>query len=164
MSNATWNNNDGLQVRFGTAQGNRESNGQRRPGVTNSTSHLQELVYWVDLEGAARTTYTADLNNDATKDGFTNLDAFIPSGVIVTEVEWITEEASAGGTNWELGTYQIDGTIVDIDAVINDNSGPEVGALVANGTPTSQKLWLATRTTGTYSAGKFKVFIRYIVA
>lgn len=158
----TWVNDDGLLVRYGTEQGKRTVNGVTRPGSTQSNSKEQELIVTFDLEGAARTTFTTDLDNDGTPDGFTDLDAALPAGVMVTGVEWFELETPAGGTNYEVGTYEKDGTIIDIDGIINENTGPEAGDDVNTNAVTTQRQFIAAKTTGTYTAGIVKVIIRYV--
>ena len=162
MSSGTWQNDDGLYVRYGTAQGNRSTGGATRAGATTGAGKERELVLHFDLEGAARTTFTADLDNDGTLDGFSGLDTPLPAGVLPTSVEVLVTETAAGGTNYEIGTYQIDGTIIDIDGIINENTGAEAGddfALI--GAVTTQDQYIAAKTTGTYTAGKVTVIIRY---
>lgn len=153
MSNVNWVNDDGLQVRYGLNQGVRGA----KPASTNSTSKEQELVLEVDLEGAARTIYSADLNNDGTLDGFTDLDATLPAGAHISGQRVIVLEALAGGTNYAVGTYQKNGTAVDADG-IRVTAGTD-GALV--GTTLAAAANVAVVTTGTYTAGKVKIIINY---
>lgn len=150
---ATWVNNDGLQIRYGTDQGRRGA----RPGSTQSNSKEQELILEVELTGAARTIYSSDLNNDGTNDGFTGLDAQLPLNAFVTGQRVIVLETPAGGTNYAVGTYQEDGTAVDADG-IRKTDGTD-GAQV--GTQLTSAYNVAVVTTGTYTAGLVKVIINY---
>lgn len=154
MSNTTWVNDDGLLVRYGRTQGKRDS----APGVTVSNSKEVELTFEVDLEGAARTVYTTDLNNDGTKNGFSGKDGAIPNNVKILSQDVIVTEALAGGTNYTVGTYDRDGTVVDADG-IRVTAGTD-GAQI--GTQTTKELIPSVVTTGTYTAGKVKVIIRYL--
>lgn len=155
MANSTWVNNDGLLVRYGANQGNRGA----RPGSTQSNSKEQELVLEVTLTGAARTIYSTDLNNDGTVDGFAlGLDALLPANAIVTDQRVIELVTPAGGTNYAVGTYQRNGTVDDADG-IRTTAG-------ANGVQVGVQLtaarYVALVTTGTYTAGKIKVIVRYV--
>ena len=84
-----------------------------KAGVTTSTTKKNELVLTVDLEGAARTIYSTDRNNDGTADGFSGLDTPIPAGARILSQNVIELEAPAGGTSWSVGTYQENGTVDD---------------------------------------------------
>jgi len=148
-------NADGLIVRFGRDQGNRLS----RAGVTTSTTKVNELVFTVDLEGAARTIYTMDRNNDGTLDGFSNLDTPLPAGAKILSQDVLEIEAPAGGTNYAVGTYVIAGTEVDADG-IRKTDGTD-GDLV--GTQLAADGFVGVVTTGTYTAGILKVIIRYLI-
>ena len=155
MSN-TWVNNDGLLVRYGTAQGKRNS----AAGTTQSNSKEQELVLEVDLAGAAGTRFSTDLNNDGTKDGFSGLDGKLPAGAVITAQKAIVLETLAGGTSYTIGTFQENGTVVDADGirVAAGTDGAQVG------TQLTAALNVAAVTVGTYTAGKVKVIIRYLIA
>lgn len=149
-------NADGLVVRFGRDQGLRGS----RAAVTTDTTKVNELVLTVDLEGAARTIFTMDRNNDGTLDGFSGLDTPIPSGAKILGFDLITLETPAGGTNYTVGTFQINGTAIDADGVrkTDGSAGDQVGTQLA------QAGYVGVVTTGTYTAGIVKIVIRYMIA
>lgn len=149
----TWQNSDGLYIRYGTAQGVRGE----RAGVTSMGGKLQELVLTVPLAGAARTIYTADLNNDGTLDGFSGLDGFIPSGAKIVETTVFASTAAAGGTNYAVGTYQVNGTAIDADGLITTLGA--AGALA--GTNTTAANYVSVVTTGTYTAGVLEIRVVY---
>jgi hypothetical protein len=149
-------NSDGLPVRFGRDQGLRGS----RAAVTTSTTKRNELVLLVDLEGAARTTFSMDNNNDGTLDGFGGLDTPIPANALILSQKAIQVEAPAGGTNFTVGTFEEDGTVIDADG-IRVAAGTD-GALI--GTQVTQNSFVGVVTTGTYTAGKFKIIIEYMIA
>lgn len=151
-----WVNNDGLLVRFGADQGARGDRG----GSVRVAGTVKELVYHFTLTGAARTGFTADLDNDGTNDGFSGLDPYIPAGAKIVDIDWVVTETLAGGTNYEVGTYQVDGTIIDIDGILNENTGVEVGDDL--NTTYANNSYVTFKTTGTYTAGKVKVIISYI--
>jgi hypothetical protein len=153
MATNSWVNDDGLPIRYGTAQGKRNA----RPGSTQSNSKEQELILEVELTGAARTIYSSDNNNDGTLDGFTGLDAKLPANIRVVGQRVIELEAPAGGTNYIVGTYNQDGTAVDADG-IRVAAGTD-GAQVNTQLNTAYNVAVAT--TGTYTAGRVKVIINY---
>lgn len=149
-------NADGLVVRFGRDQGLRGA----RAGVTTSTTKTNELVLTVDLEGAARTIFTMDRNNDGTDDGFSLLDTPIPSGAVIKDFDIVTLETPAGGTNYTVGTFQINGTAIDADGI--RVTGGTAGAQV--GTQLAQAGYVGVVTTGTYTAGILKIIVRYVIS
>lgn len=157
---AIWHNADGLPVRFGSDQGKRQGVlGMNRAGVTNHLGAYQELEFEVDLTGAARTTYTADLNNDGTMDGFEKgLDTPLPANCKVISVDYIQHVAPAGGTSWQVGTYQLNGTVDNATGILT--AAQAAGAQV--GTSLTADRYLAVTTVGTYTAGKVTVVVRYI--
>lgn len=166
---STWKNSDGLFVRFGRDVGKREAAsgtgaGVQRGSVVRTAGNIIELTFQVDLEGAARTTFTADRNNDGTLDGFIlGLDTPLPAGSKVLDVQTVALETPAGGTTWALGTYQVDGTAISAagltaaSAVAQGADGPVVGTVL------SQDSYIAATTVGTYTAGKLHVVVRALV-
>lgn len=149
-------NSDGLLVRFGRDQGARGS----RAAVTTDTTKVNELVLTVDLEGAARTVFTADRNNDNTLDGFSGLDTPIPSGAKILGFDEITLETPAGGTSYTIGTWTQAGAAIDDDGI--RVSAGTAGAQV--GTQLAQAGYVSVKTTGTYTAGIIKIVIRYMIS
>lgn len=149
-------NSDGLLVRFGRSQGDRGA----RAGVTTSTTKVNELVLTVTLTGAARTIYSSDLNNDGTNDGFTALDTPIPANAVILSQDVVTLVTPAGGTNYAVGTYQQNGTVDDADGIrkTDGTNGAQVG------TQLTAARNVGVVTTGTYTAGKVKVIIRYLIS
>jgi hypothetical protein len=152
---ATYIDSTGLLRRYGRDQGVRGA----KAGVTTSTTKRNELVFFVDLEGAARTIYSTDRNNDGTVDGFSGLDTPIPANAVILDQRAIQLEAPAGGTTWQIGTYQLNGTADDDDG-IRTTAGAN-GAQV--GTQLTAARYVAVKTVGTYTAGKFKVIIEYMI-
>lgn len=156
---ATYTNQDGLEVRFGSDIGKRGF----KAAVTTGAGKRRELVLDVDLValGANGTGYTSDANNDGTKDGFNPSSTPLPINARIDKVTVITLVAPAGGTTWEIGTYQENGTVVDSDGLITTAgaAGAQVGTSVLAGTGP----WYVTgKATGTYTAGKLKVVVEYL--
>lgn len=153
---ATQINSDGLLLRFGRDQGVRGS----KAAVTTSTTKRNELVLTVDLEGVARTIFSTDRNNDGTADGFSGLDTPIPAGAIILSQKAIQLEAPAGGTNFAVGTYQLNGTVDDADGirVVAGTDGAQVGTQLA------AARYVSVVTTGTYTAGIYKIVVEYMIS
>lgn len=154
MPSQDWVNSDGLLVRFGPNQGQRGA----KAGVTTGAGKRRELVLEVDLTGAARTIFTADLNGDATNDGFSGLDTPLPAGVVILSQRVVNIVNPAGGTSFVVGTYQKNGTVDDDDGirVAAGTDGAQVGTQLA------ADRYVAVKTTGTYTAGKVKVIVEYM--
>ena len=156
---ATYINQDGLEVRFGSDIGKR---GQKS-AVTTGAGKRRELILTVTLKdlGAGGTGFTADLNNDGTKDGFNPSNTPIPIGYRIVKVTPIVTETPAGGTSYSLGTYQEAGTVVDADGLWTDAGaeGAQVGTNVAAGTG---PWFVAAKATGTYTAGIVKFVVEYM--
>lgn len=156
---ATYINNDGLEVRFGSSIGDR---GQK-VGVTTGAGKRREFVIEVDLAelGAGGTGFTADLNNDGTNDGFNPSNGSIPAGYRIVNVNPVVLETPAGGTSYALGTYRENGTVVDVDGLWTDAgaAGTQVGTAVASATA---PWFIAAKATGTYTAGRVKFVVEVL--
>jgi hypothetical protein len=166
MAEQLFHNADGLPVRFGRSQGRRKNtvSGAGRLGANKTMGEMQEVELNVTLTGAARTAFTADRNNDGTMDGFEKgLDSYIPNGAKIVDIRSIALETPAGGTTWQLGTFQVDGTAIDDDgltvaaAVAQGADGAQVGTVLG------QDAYVTVKTVGTYTAGKLHLIIRYLV-
>lgn len=152
---ATQINSDGLLLRFGRDQGVRGS----KAGVTTSTTKRNELVLFVDLEGAARTIFSTDRNNDGTLDGFSGLDTALPAGAMILGYTAIQIEAPAGGTSWSIGTWQLNGTVDDADGIRTDAGA--AGAQI--NTQLTAARYVSVKTIGTYTAGQYKIIVEYMI-
>lgn len=168
MSEQLYHNKDGLLQRFGRSQGRRKNttSGAGRLGATNCDGEIQEVELQVDLAGSARTLFTADRNNDGTMDGFEKgLDSFIPSGAKPIAVYSIPIVTPAGGTSWQVGAFQVDGSAIDDDGLTA--AGGSAAAQGADGalinTVLAQDSYVTVKTVGTYTAGKLKIIIRYLL-
>lgn len=153
MAGVDWVNSDGLYVRFGPNQGVRGA----RTGITTDSSKNRNLVMTVDLTGAARTIYTADLDNNGSPDGFSSLDTPIPNGAVISSQRVVIKTALAGGTNYNVGTYQKNGTVITA-AGVRTTAGAD-GTLI--GTQVAQDSYLGVVTTGTYTAGVVEILVSY---
>lgn len=153
---ATQINSDGLLLRFGRDQGVRGA----KAGVTTSTTKRNELVLVVDLEGAARTIYSTDRNNDGTADGFSGLDTPLPAGARLLSQTAIVLEAEAGTTpDFTVGTYQLNGTVDDAAGI--RAAGGANGAQI--GTQLAAARYVGVTTVGTHTAGIVKIIVEYMI-
>lgn len=152
---ATWQNSDGLLVRYGTDQGARGN----KAGVTSTMGKQKELVLTVSLPGlgANGTSYTADLDNDGTNDGFSGLDSFLPANAKIIACTVFASTAAAGGTNYQIGTYQVAGTVDDADGLMTTLGA--AGAQV--GTKLTADRYVGVLVSGTYTAGVLEIRVVY---
>lgn len=160
----TFNNADGLELRYGSDQGKR---GQKS-GVTIGAGKRRELVLMVDLValGAGGTGFTTDLNNDGVNEAFASPDSSgtntaIPIGSKLVSANFINIITPAGGTTWSIGAFKPDGTVVDVAAFLTtaQAQGTLIGTQV---TAVQGPLFAAAKATGTYTAGQVKVIIEYL--
>lgn len=158
-------NADGLTVRFGKEQGARGF----KAGVTTGAGKRRELVLDVDLValGAGGTGFTADLNNDGVNEAFAGpngsvMNTPLPVGSVITGARMITEVTPAGGTDFTVGTYQRDGTVVSNNGILT-TAGTVQGAQVGTQVSAATGPWfVAAKATGTYTAGRVKIVVEYM--
>ena len=164
-----WNNADGLLVRFNGEQGKRGN----KLGLVKTEGVRREYRQTFHLTGAARTIYSADLNNDGTLDGFTGLDSVIPAGCIITEARAVVTTPGAGGTSVAVNVYAADGTILLANGLVTATQGA-LANLTANANIVGSGATLNTRlaangyvsavTVGTFTAGVVDVYYTVIDA
>lgn len=174
-----WNNPDGLQVQFG----NYWSDPTNFVNKAKSTSRLgarKELVIEVDFTRIPTTTvsYSADLNNDGTADGFHDGDVRLPANASIVSAVFITKVAAVGGTSFTVGTYKKDGTAVAATGLFTATEGVianvnaagkrtyGAGALLATTAGTAgvgaANVYVGISTTGTFTAGTGVLVIDYL--
>lgn len=173
-----WTNADGLQVRFGSDWASAALR-KNRIGSLNSYGATKELQMDFDLSAiaAGTTSFSADLNNDGTLDGFYAGDVHIPANASITEAYLVFGEAAAGGTSITVGLYQEDGTAIDADGLVtategviaNMTKGDRIvgaGALIADASGDAgigaNAGFVGISTVGTFTAGRGKLVIRYV--
>ena len=165
----SWQNDDGVYIRYGL-----ERAAVKDSGVTTKEV-LRYLV--VDLSVVkGLPTFTADLNNNGTNNGFAGDDAYIPAGSYITKATIVvtTAFATSDSATLDIGLAQLAGTVIDVDGI---DDAIAVGALNAankvvlcNGALAGQALGVGandayvytTQNTGTFSAGAAKLVIEYI--
>lgn len=174
-----WQNSDGLTVRF-PIDFISNPRAVNRVTALNTRGAIKELEIDVDLTKIPTGTvsYTSDLNNDGTLDGFNTGDTYLPADSSVLRITWIAKDAAAGGTSFTVGTYALTGAAIDADGLItategvlaNTNAAGKriygAGAYVATtaGTPGvgTADAYIGVSTTGTFTAGTARLIIEYI--
>jgi hypothetical protein len=177
---APWTNPDGLQVKFGNYYREAGNFVNVARALPSKGGLVKEIVIDYDLAelGANGVSYTSDLNNDGTRDGFNTGDCCLPANASVLRVLSVTSVAAAGGTSIALGTFALDGTAIDADGLITATEGVVAnqnlvggrtygaGAYVATSVDTpgigTADGYLAITAVGTYTAGKGRILIEYI--
>ncbi len=163
---AQWQNDDGLTVRFGQDQA-RETKSLMAPAA--GVGPVRYMV--VDINFDDLPTFTTDLNNDGTNNGFSDQDAYIPTGSYIKSASLIVETAFAGGTSYNIGLYNAAGSAIDADgidagvataALAADLAVACDGALVGGTALVTSDAYLVVAATGTFTAGKAKLVIEYI--
>lgn len=162
---ATWNNDDGLMIRFGQDQA-RET--QSIPAVSAPYGAFRTMT--VDINWDDLPTFTADLNNDGTNEAFSDDHPYIPAGAFITRAFIVVEEAFASGTDYDIGLYDAAGNALDavgIDEAIllaslaanevHTCDGANVGGTITE----AVDAYIVVAETGSFTAGKGKLVIEY---
>jgi hypothetical protein len=163
---AQWQNDDGLTVRYGSDQARETQSLMASPLTFGARKQMVVDINYDDLP-----TFTTDLNNDGTNNGFSDQDAYIPAGSYITSATLVVETAFAGGTSYNIGLYNQAGTVIDADgidagvatAALAANLAVDCdGALVATQALVTSDAYLVVAATGTFTAGKAKLVIEYL--
>ena len=175
-----WTNTDGLQVRL-ASDWKQAALRKNRPGSLNSFGALKEIEIDVDLKllPAGVVNFTADLNNDGTRDGFYNGDVSLPANSSIISAYYVSGETAVGGTSLAVGLYQVNGTAISATGILTAAAGVTAnmavgkringdGALVATAAGTNgvgaTRAYIGMTATGTFTAGKGRLVIQYIDA
>jgi hypothetical protein len=179
MAQAPWQNADGLQVKFPNYYRDTGNFVNRFRGL-NTFGLIKQGVFDYDLSKitAATVTYTADLNNDGTNDGFNTGDFYLPANSSVLRVTLITKTAAAAGTSFTMGTYGLTGSAIVATGLITategvlanvDSIGSRVygaGALVSTAVETggvgAADAYIAMAVVGTFTAGTGRILVEYV--
>lgn len=158
-------NADGLNHRYGVP---RDTNALPAEKQTFGAERTLEL----DFSWDNYPTFASDLDGDGTADGWTGNDNYIPAGSYVTEAYLIVETAFAGGTSYNVGLAEVDGTVIDADGLVAAAATAELAAnkvhvadgAFVGGTDTvgTANGYVYATPTGTFTAGKAKMVIKYI--
>lgn len=174
-----WTNADGLQVKFPNYW-NDKTNFANRPVALNTLGLIKQLIidYDLSLIPTGTVSYTSDLNNDGTADGFDLQDTYLPANASVLRTTVIATEAAAGGTSFTVGTYARTGAAIAATGLVTATEGVLANINAAGkrtygaGTLNAATVgaagvgavdaYVAIGTTGTFTAGKGKILIEYV--
>lgn len=177
---APWTNPDGLQVKFPNYYNDPKNFVNRPRALPSKGGLIKEIVIDYDLArlGANGVSYTSDLNNDGTLDGFHTGDIYLPANASVLRVTLVASEVAVGGTSITLGTFALTGAAIDADGLITATEGVianlntvggrtyGAGAFVAAAVDTpgvgTADSYIALTAAGTFTAGKGRILIEYI--
>lgn len=163
-----WNNPDGLYIKHGLERAEKAKGGSVY--TKGATKELRFAFTFDDLVG-----FTSDLNNDGTKNGFSNQDARIPLGAHVISARYLIGTAWTGTATTDLlcGLYQQDGTVIDLDGLMgateSDLANLTVGNVVTGagadiGTQTLTDAYVVVASSGAvFTAGTAELVVEYIV-
>lgn len=148
-----WTNDDGLKVGFGT-----RTPEDKIAGLTRTAGAVEQVVLDFDYDdlpvvGGSDTQVLS-----------------IPAGSQIVSSKLNVKTAAAGGTSYNIGLYQADGTVIDADGIDAgvltaaltagawiENDGALVGASI--GSAAGQ---IVVAATGTFTAGSYRLVIEYI--
>ena len=131
------------------------------PGAQVTTSGLTKELSW---------TFSYDALPVASLGA---MEIVIPKGAMITNSYIIVETAFAGGTSYNFGTYEQDGTVIDADGIDAAVATAALGAgdiVICNGAQVGGVVSMAeagqlvVAATGTFTAGKARVIVEYIDA
>lgn len=179
MAVTRWTNADGLQVAFPNYY-------SAYPKLPNQARFLEsdgavkmvEIDYDLTQIPTGTVSYSSDLNNDGTVDGFSNADSYIPAGSTVLRAIVIASTAATGGTSFTVGSYGKTGTAIAATGFVTATEGVlanintvgkrtlGAGALCAAAAGTAgvgtADAYIGIGTTGTFTAGTGRIIIEYI--
>lgn len=179
MAITRWTNADGLQVAFPNYYAaNPKLPNQARFLETDGAIKVLEIDYDLTQIPAATVSYSSDLNNDGTVDGFSNADSYIPAGSTVIRTIVLASTAATGGTSITVGTFGKTGTAISANSLVTATEGVlanintvgkrtlGAGALCAAGAGTAgvgtADAYIGITTAGTFTAGTGRILIEYI--
>jgi len=152
---STWDNFDGLKVKFGLDRAEENPKGRNAVQATNHMTVSVDLV-----------------NGNHALTDVSEWDAYIPAGAYITKATLVMTEAAAGGTSINIGLAQPDQTVIDADgidsgiltaAMAADTAVDCDGALVSTqATIGSNRGVVYITPTGTFTAGKADLVIEYV--
>ena len=170
----TWYNADGLLVQFGDDHNDRAN--QDNLAMAPSTAGAEkEIIINVVLDRLGTgVSYSTDLNNDGTKNGFNSGDPYIPAGAVVRSCElYMSETAtSAGSAVIEVGAYEQDGSVIDANGFIASTAVAALGAGVGiegagadigEAVSTTLDAYIGVDVnTAAFTAGEGKLVLKYV--
>lgn len=174
-----WQNADGLTVKFaGYFRDPANSINKVHDLVVRGGIKQLEIDFDLTRIPSGTVSYTTDLNNDGTKDGFNLGDGYLPANSSVLRATVVSSDAAAGGTSFTIGTYTIAGAAIAATGLVTATEGVlaninaagkrtfGAGSLVAAAAGTAgvgaADAFIGISTTGTFTAGRGRIIIEYI--
>lgn len=174
-----WQNADGLTVKYAGYFRDPANSVNKANGLNVLGAQKQiELDFDLTRIPTGTVSYTTDLNNDGTKDGFNIGDIYLPANASVLEVIVLATTAATGGTSFTVGTYGLTGTAISATGLVTATEGVlanintigkriyGAGALVSTTAGTAgvgtADAFIGISTTGTFTEGKGRIIIRYM--
>ena len=163
-----WNNDDGLAVSFGPDKSVNKQHG----GVVSSNGSSMILTYRFDYTDLP--SFTTDINNDGTLNGFSLQDVGVPAGASVKEVILRVGTAWASGTSLAVGAYDIAGNALDADGYVTAAQGATsnltIGSVITgSGSDISENVsaslvgYTVVVAVGTFTTGDAVLTIEYMI-
>lgn len=174
-----WQNADGLSTRMPDFWKNPALQVNIPRGLSTMGA-VKQVELDIDLTKIATgtVTYSSDLDNDGTLDGFNDGDWYLPAYASVINCYMIVQVAAAGGTSIKIGTFGKTGSAIDDDFIVTATEGVTanftpigartfgngVGVATTAGTASvgSADAYVAVTGSGTFTAGKLRVIITYL--
>lgn len=151
----TWDNFDGLKVKYGTDRA------ERNPKGANAAQATKHMTVSIDI-----------VNGNHALTDVSEWDAAIPAGSYIKSADLVVTEAFAGGTSVTIGLAQTDQTIIDADgidaavltAALAANKAVACDGALVGGTDGvgSAAAVVYVTAAGTYTAGKADLVIEYV--
>lgn len=162
-----WQNSDGLTVKFGTEKPLNKQYG----GSVTSYGSRKVLTYRFDYTNLP--SFTTDLNNDGTNNGFSLQDVGVPAGASIESVKLKIGTAWTSGTSLAVGSYQLDGTVIDADGYITATQGATAnlttgalitgtGADIGEHPHATEAAYTVVAAVGTFTTGDAVLVVDYI--
>lgn len=174
-----WQNADGLLVKDAQYFKDPRFRRNKPTGLNTAGAKNQiEVDFDLTLIPDGTVSFSSDLNNDGTLDGFNLGDVYIPANGSVLQVLLVMTEAAAGGTSIKVGTFTQAGAAIDDDGLVTTTEGVTAnmnaigkrvygnGAHVATTAGTAgvgtADAYIAITAAGTFTAGKGRLIIEYV--
>jgi hypothetical protein len=143
-----------------TVYGPVDSGALASKGSATGTGHGQVNEYKAEYEFDF-----ADLPSSFTSETDKSLTT-IPSGAVLKSADILVTSAISGGTDFIVGVSQPDGSVIDADGILAANVTTASGTYIAgDGNDLGVALATDAQVTvgGTRTAGKFKLYLTYLV-
>jgi hypothetical protein len=165
-----WTNADGLPVKFPQVFTDPAQRTNKATGAEEILGVVSQIIVPYDLSklAAGTTSFTQDLDNDGTTDGFSEHDVHLPAYTTVRNATVIPTVTAVGGTSMTVGTFKRVGTTISANSLVTATEGVTAnlvlgnkvigaGALVTNTGAVAgvgaSNAWIGITVAGTFTAG-----------